>query len=458
MPTTMSLHSRHFAAAAALAFAAATSAQAGHEVLDDAKAPKYATGDWAGLRTKLEDRGIAVSLGYTAEVMGNVSGGLKRGATYNGLFKWGVDFDAEKLAGIPGLSAHVDGYIPHGESFSHHYGGDIGVASNIEFYNSPRLFEAWLQQDIFDGKISLRAGQLALDSEFMGSDYSALFFNSDFGAATALSGNMPVPIFAIAGAGVRLKLQPTENLYVQAALFDGNAAPAFLGDHSVNAIANSDYNHYGTHWALRGSEGALWIAEAGYRFNQPKEEETEKEPAEGKGSQKAVVAERGLAGSYKVGVVFHTDSFTNYRTSGSVPNNFAIYGVVDQELWREPGTDDQGLGFFARAVFVPPGRNAIEYDCEAGLVYKGLIPGRDNDIIGIAYAHNSISDEYNNYLKAGAPPSPGLDYEGVIELTYSAQITPWLSVQPNVQHILHPGGSNVLSDEWVLGFRSYLAF
>lgn len=105
-------------------------------------AGEFATGDWGGTRTALSDKGLDITIGYTAEVFGNVSGGFRQGAAFNGLLELGLDVDLEKLAGIKGLTAHIDGSLPSGESFSGSYGGDFGTVTNLEFYNSARIFEA----------------------------------------------------------------------------------------------------------------------------------------------------------------------------------------------------------------------------------------------------------------------------------------------------------------------------
>ena len=55
----------------------------------------YGTGTWLGARTGLEDKGLTISGGYTAEVWGNTTGGLKRGAVYTGLLDFGAELDLE---------------------------------------------------------------------------------------------------------------------------------------------------------------------------------------------------------------------------------------------------------------------------------------------------------------------------------------------------------------------------
>jgi len=48
------------------------------------------------------------------------------------------------------------------------------------------------------------------------------------------------------------------------------------------------------------------------------------------------------------------------------------------------------------------------------------------------------------------------DSETNIELTYAAQVTDWLSVQPNIQYIIDTGLDAALDDALVLGLRLQL--
>jgi porin len=117
---------------------------------------------------------------------------------------------------------------------------------------------------------------------------------------------------------------------------------------------------------------------------------------------------------------------------------------------------DQGLGWFVRMGFAPCDRNFVDYYFDSGLTYKGLIPGRDDDSIGVGFgyaqlsngAQNSVADE--GFNPAGA--------EMVIEATYQCQVTPWFIVQPDIQYILNPGGSTSLSNAFVLGGRCSIVF
>ena len=44
------------------------------------------------------------------------------------------------------------------------------------------------------------------------------------------------------------------------------------------------------------------------------------------------------------------------------------------------------------------------------------------------------------------------------ELHYSFRATPWLTVRPNLQLLVHPGGSEEIKNAWVLGNQVTVKF
>lgn len=57
------------------------------------------TGDWGGLRSILPERGVAFAFNYIGEALGNVRGGQRRLAIYQGRFEMSLDLDLEKMFG-----------------------------------------------------------------------------------------------------------------------------------------------------------------------------------------------------------------------------------------------------------------------------------------------------------------------------------------------------------------------
>jgi len=55
-------------------------------------------------------------------------------------------------------------------------------------------------------------------------------------------------------------------------------------------------------------------------------------------------------------------------------------------------------------------------------------------------------------------PSSPWGHETVFEAPYKITLTPWWSLQPDVQYVLHPGGSTEIPNALVLGLRIDLLF
>ncbi|MBV9658916.1 MAG: carbohydrate porin [Verrucomicrobia bacterium] len=455
--------------------------------------------DPVGLRARLADKGVVFSLLYTAEEFGNPVGGRRQGQVYDGLVAAGCDVDFEKLLGgaWKGLQFHVLSYYPHGASGTNKYVGDLGRFSNIDAYDSVRLFELWLDGTFFNGWCALRLGQLATDAEFATSDGGALFINSDFGALPTFALNLPVPTYPYAAPGVRLRVSPPGGkFYFQGAAYDGNPDPATFGDPTPGSQPSTTYNRNGIHFNINSHEGAFLIGQFGYRLN--------REPDA-----------KGLPGTYRVGAFYHTDTFSDERldslgrsladprSSGLArarDGNYGAYFSADQNVYVAHGAapfagpdstasapvgnvaDNPGAGAsssaaapaapaapsgFAAAVFLrvgvaPEDRNNAPCTCCAGCNIRGLLPCRPKDVFGIAFAYVGISDA-RRQLARDRERFTGVrealpDYENVLEITYQGNVTPWMQLQPDLQYIAHPGGSGAFGNALVLGLRSVVTF
>ena len=414
------------------------------------------TGDWLGTRPLLSDKGVEIFGGYTAEVWGNAAGGLKTGSVYTGLLNFGVEADLEKALGWQGASVRTTWLWLSGRDPSEDLVGNFLAISNIAGFNTLRMFELWFQQNLLDDKSSLRFGQLSADSEFLISDYSGLFINGTFGWPAFAYMNMPNggPGYPMGTLGARLALSPVDWFTLQAAAFQGN-------------VFEQDVNRHGFRWSLDAQTGYTFLSEAKFRWNHRE-------------------GENGLPGQVKPGVWFQTGQNADALADTTSSGNAGFYVVFDQMLYREPCApsvagrtkdakpavdgksvksfksavemekSDQGLGYFGRVAFTPADRNFINFYFDSGLSYKGLIPTRDNDTIGIGFGYAQLSNGARKSLKdEGSIP---IGAEMVIEFTYQAAITPWLVLQPDLQYIINPGGSTDIDNALVIGGRAAITF
>ncbi len=211
-------------------------------------------------------------------------------------------------------------------------------------------------------------------------------------------------------------------------VFNGNPAPC-CGDPQVE-------NKNGVNFLL--DQGVFAITEAAYTY--------------GKGGG-------WLPGTVKLGGWYNSNALSDQRfdafglplaspLTNGVPRNlvgdYALYGILDQLIYRKPGSKDQGVGLFTRLSVAPGDQNQIGFYADFGLNFKGMVPYRDDDSFGIAYGLSQVSSAATGFDRDTAFYS-GSYYqvrgsESVLDVTYSAQIVPGWTVQPDFQYIWNPGG------------------
>lgn len=372
------------------------------------------TGDWGGLRTSLSEKGIDTTISYTFDVMSNVRGGINEGTRGLDNLSIVAAFDGEKLFGAKGTTAVLSALNNNGGRPEDLVGSAQGV-NNIEVPKATgKLYEAWIQQNAFNDKLSILGGLYAVDGEFQITDSSGLFLHSTYGASTdfSQSGRNGPPIFPFSALGVRTKIQPTENSYFQVAVMDG-----------VPGDAN---NPEGTQIELSEDEGALIVAEAGYTGN----------------------------GKIMLGGWYYTEEQDDIRNVDNDGNPLQERSQGIYIMGERPLTEK--LTGFARLGFADRDTNQFDYAWSAGLVYTGLIPTREDGQLGfaVAGAHNS-----SKFKQLAADEGVSVNTaETAFELTYSDNVTPWMTLQPNIQYIVNPGTDPSLDNALVLGLRTGIEF
>lgn len=417
----------------------------------------YLLGDMWGLRPWLSKYGVSLAISETSEVLGNPSGGVKHGVTYDGLTQMILQMDTQRAFNWHGGLFNVSGLQIHGDNLSAQNLDTLQTASGIEADRSTRLWELWYQQKFLEeDRLDVKIGQQSLDQEFMVSQEALLFVNTMFGWPALPSYDLPGggPAYPLSAPGVRVRVRPIDSLTFLAGIFSGSPAPDTNPD-------PQKANPSGVSFPL--DPGSLAIAELQYSYPSL-------------GSMVSGDQSSSLSGTYKIGAWYDTENFADngYDNTSEHRGDYAFYAVMDQMLWSDPKDEDadRTINFFARAMGTPlQDRNLLDFSMNAGFTFHEPIKNRDDDTlgIGIGYARVSsgIADADRDY-NFNNPGSPVLIQSGetFIEVTYQYELTPWCNLQPDLQYVFNPGGGLLnpnapgqrIKDEVVVGIRANILF
>lgn len=392
-------------------------------------------GNWAGLQPALARHGITIGITDSENLLSNISGGVKTGATVQGLTTMTMDVDTSKAFGLKGGAFHVSALQLHGRPLSPYYLNTLQTANGNEGGNATRLWELWYDQAFLGGKFDLKLGQQSIDNEFIGSAYSALFVNTMAGWPIVPSVDLygGGPAYPLSSLGVRGQLKPNDHVAILAGVFDDDPGGA-----GFNADQQA-LDARGGRFSLKN--GALWIAELQYSTGL-----------------------LGLPGTYKFGGWYDSANFADELYGYNHRGNYSLYGVVDQTIWQAAKNSNRTLNVFGRIMAAPSDRNLVDFGFNGGLTLTAPLPGRDNDQAGLDFGVAHVSSRVAEADAAAGLPRQGT--ETLIEATYQAQATSWLVLQPDIQYVVDPAGGinnpsgsgKKLGNELVAGLRAVVIF
>jgi porin len=406
---------------------------------------------WAslgGLRPALARAGIGISATYYGEAFAN-SGGFNQGGKYDGVLDVAIDADMRKLGFWKGLCFHTNGFQIHGQSITGDNIGALMPVSSLEATPATRLFELWLEQHMFGDKLAVKVGQLAADTEFILSEGGGFFLNGTWGWPSITAADLPSggPAYPLATPGLRVAITPNDAATLLIGVYNGDPAPPCASDDPQ--VCNND----GLDFEL--DDPPLLMIEGAYKYNQNR-----------------------LAGTVKLGGWNHFGTFAhntidvggNLIAETGAPgrpldNDWGFYGIIDQLIWRVPGSEDpKGVGIFARVIGAPQDRNLVDFYVDGGITFSGMFRRRPDDAIAFGVAYTGISDSVTAFdISAGEPVAR--NYEMVLEICYTMQLAPGWTLQPDFQYFWQPGGnvpdedgSGAVADAAVVGARTSISF
>jgi porin len=350
------------------------------------------------------DCGILLEPVYYGEVFTNTRGEISasEATRYEALFDLPLTIDFQKMQSpLPGRFFLL-AQNTHGQGITEDFVGDTQVISNIDSGdNIAQVSEYWWEFGLLDDDVTVRLGKQDLNTEFLLVEMAEDFIQSSFGLSPSSAG---LPTYPDPSMGAVVLGQLTPSLRLKLGIWDG------LAD--------------GGGWGFSGNDVILLIGELEYKYS---------------------LLDGLLPGVLELGLARNTDGIVS---GVPFPSEWGYYIQWEQLIYRERTCDPddaQGLGVFA--LYLPrfgggpvtvSTLETIEDSAAAGVVYRGLIPGRDDDVVGAGVAWARLNQG-------------GTNQETAVEMFYKAIVTPSMSVQPDIQYIVTPSG--IHPDALVVGVR-----
>jgi porin len=409
------------------------------------ESPQGLFGDWGGARRSLVDHGIDLQLSYINELAHNVRGGRTEETADADQIYLGGSLDLHRLLGLPGARIIFSLTNRSGESLSveAHLNTLLEVQEIFGEGNYTRLNQLYWEQQFFGKTLELKLGRMTGTFDFM--PFSCKFQNITF-CATLQSHGVVTNWVAFPGstwAGLaRVNLR--NDWYLQAGVYEVN--PKFQ-EHKYRFAFGRPF----------GGPGKRVVAEAGW-----------------------LPRAAGPDGGYRIGAWYDDvggdDLYLNTSgqplvTSGGTPlqrrHQSGFYAMAQQRVWAQDGSDTRGLSLFMNFVEADRNITAKHQIAEIGAFWTGPFSFRSQDDLGVAlgrvHVNRRIAEGETLYniqvaLPHGLSRVPVQHAEYPMEVYYSVNITPAITIRPNIQFIHAPGGVNQSANVVVLGLHSSITF
>ena len=256
--------------------------------------------------------------------------------------------------------------------------------------------------------VNCQGAAVGFDGNAFANDETAQFLNG------ALGNNLTIP-FPDCGLAVVVYVEPIDGFYLTAGIGD----------------AQADARESGFNTAFHDEDYFMSFGETGVV--------TSFKTAKGE-----------MPGAYRIGMWYSGQPLEKVNGSGeNMRDKIGAYLSFDQMVWKENADEDdtQGLGAFFRYGLSDSDVGDPKAFYSAGVQYQGLIPNRDDDVLGLGWATGPRSRQ-----------GEATGDESVIEAYYNIQVAPWLNFGPSLQYITNPGGVAAANDTTVLGFRMQFSF
>ena len=381
--------------------------------------------------------GIEFFIDYYGVFQGNPVGGKSQDFAYSQYLPFG--FEWKEPLGWRGGGLRVSAVSGAGRDLSATIGNAFTV-SQAWSDNTLFLYEAYLVQKAFNDRLEVVVGRISSAEFFAGLPAFNLLVTGGLNSVPiALKLNSPFTGDRTASWAAGARWLPAEETYVMAGLFQ---ARADLGETGP---------YHGLDLAFGPDDGGFAVAEMGWTPNSKKFTAVQEDRRFTRNRTELSGDGTGLPGIYKLGAYFANRAENSYP-GGWGGDPFGFYALGQQLLWEQKPGQPHAPHFsvFGGATWSPPtGVTEMPWSGFFGASWQGPLAARPNDHL---YAVGQIGNFSDPYARS-VGQSPAGAFESVLNAGYIFKITKELSVQPDIQYIIRPGGFGQSGNALVLGLQ-----
>jgi len=379
---------------------------------DDLSPRSHLLGDFDGKRSEWAQKGFTFDIDYNQYLQGVVDGGVDTGSEYGGSINYNINVDFDRMGLIPGGLLEMRAVSRYGRSVNGTSGALIAVNTdathpfttitddNVALWLPVITYTQFLSETfgLSLGKMNMYAS----GNEFSGGEGRTQWWNQNL--------NMPISpalIIPYSVLGAAAFYVPRPNMVITGIVCTSNDTSNSSGFHQLNdgltALISLAYQY-----KFDDLPGGFTLM-PGYGWN------NEFNTIDGR----LEIKEGELVPSTEDRTWFFSADIWQYLW---------VEDGVDQPVDAADGRQDlQGVGFFSRIQTADSDTHPVDFFFSFGINAKGLIPGRDNDAMGIAYSYNTMN-------KGRFLDIIGIqDSSSVLEAFYNFELTPAIHLTLDAQ-------------------------
>ncbi len=303
-------------------------------------------------------------------------------------------------------------------------------AGSIQGYNGTpgsdpltrsELYELWIRQELFRGKLVVRVGKVAPTRDF-GNVLRPVPTQDATSFIPSVSGLLYTPVFknpTMYGAspgfynsssGVTLNFAPLKRWYVNYGAYDGNLARGVQ-----TGLKGPTFNGY-----------YFQVAETGFVWRL---------------GPNRLPGQAGAGLWHQTGLLQGPPGISENGTGG-------VYAFGSQRLWfRDPGHNNAGVSTFFQVGHNDSKTRPINQFVGGGFTGFGLVPSRPNDSTGIGVAWSRLNP---HVFKRNS--------ELMLQSYYQARMANGIYLQPTLTYIPTPGASPDFKSAWAATLHLTILF